>query len=75
MPGKYVTSYLKNAFWPNPMSTADNFLLGLTYAIGLCKGFKRFAYFRETAWVSGKQLSYKNVFWGCQLNIAPPVSG
>jgi hypothetical protein len=42
LPGKYFSSKL-----PNPLIADDNFLLELTYAIRLCKGFERLAYFRK----------------------------
>jgi len=35
LPGKYFSSKL-----PNLLIADDNFLLGLTYATGLCKGFE-----------------------------------
>ena len=70
MPGKYFSSKLSN-----PLIADDNFLLELTYAIRLCKGFKRLAYFRKIASVSGKPLSCENILWRYQFNIATPVSG
>jgi hypothetical protein len=57
MPGKYFSSKL-----PNPLIADDNFLLELTYAIHLCKGFKRLASFEKPVWLTVQPLSYKNIF-------------
>jgi len=69
MPGKYFSSIL-----PKPLIADDNFLLELTYAIRLCKGFKRLEYVRPLAGVSGNPMSSKVVLWGCQFNIAAPIA-
>jgi len=62
MPGKDFSSKLSN-----PLIAGDNFLLELSYAIHLCKGFKRLATFGKPAWLPGKPRSYKKEFGGYQL--------